>query len=71
MITQEKPELTPADREYIINVLDQAYQMAEPLAKHMAIFDNYKISRPERNAIILETDYALDEELVAALLLFG
>lgn len=67
----EKKPLEDRDREYIILHLDAACQRMEPLAMHVSIFEEYDITRAQRNQMILESDYGLDEDLVSTLVLFG
>jgi len=69
--TNEKRELREQDREYIIHVLDEAYQSREPLASQLHIFEPFEITLAERKSMILASDYSLDTDLVSALVLFG
>lgn len=68
----EKTSLTEGEREYLIHILDNGYQQKEPLALHLHIFTEYPfLTRQDRNKIILESDYRLDDDLVSMLVLFG
>ena len=69
--TNEKRKLEFRDRENCIFILDSGYQCQEPLSMHAHIFDEFDLTRSERNAIILESDYNRDSDLVSTLLLFG
>ncbi|WEM34382.1 hypothetical protein [Xanthomonas phage X1] len=71
MITDEKRALEPRDREYIIFVLDGAYAHGESLSEHLHLFDEFEITRAQRNEVILASDFGQDEDLVSAITLFG
>jgi hypothetical protein len=68
---EEKKPLEQRDREFIIFSLDKAYEMCEPLASQMFLFDDFDITRAERNKLILESEYRNDEKLVSTIILFG
>jgi len=67
----EKRELKESDREFIIHALDQSYQSREHLSSCLHLFEAFDITRAQRNEMILASDFAMDEDLVSALVLFG
>ncbi|USV41085.1 hypothetical protein [Xanthomonas phage BUDD] len=69
--TDEKRAYEPRDREYIIFVLDGAYARGEGLSQHLHLFDEFEITRAQRNETILASEFNRDEDLVSALVLFG
>jgi hypothetical protein len=67
----EKKPLEARDREFIIFSLDKAYEMCEPLASQLFLFEDFEITRAERNQLILESEFRNDEKLVSTIILFG
>ena len=70
-MTDEKRPLEERDREHLIYALDTAYTNQEPNGAMIYIFDDFEITKAQRNEIILASDYKNDDKLVSMLTLFG
>ena len=63
--------LSDDDKAHIVNRLDSGYCRRESLQQFVQEMVNAGISREDRNAIILESDYGRDEKIRSTIVLFG
>lgn len=63
--------LTEKDAEYLVDVLDRNWEMCEDVTVAFSEFARFEMTMQQRNELIRKSKYSNDEQLMAALILFG